>query len=89
MNMKCALIALLVIASTGTNVALAQEGMGHGPPSTPTTPASVPTPTTLPTSPSSTGTPKSAAAHVGASVDELGPVISSARESRKRGSRPA
>jgi len=84
--MKVALITLFLVASTGTSVAFAQEGMGHGPPSAPTT---VPTPTILPTTqPATTGTtPKTAAAHLGTILNEMGPVISS--ESRKRGLRLA
>ena len=87
--MKYALIALLLVASTGTTVALAQEGAGHGPPSSQTAPVIVPTAPTLPTAPSTTGTPKSASVQVGTSLNETGPAISSARESRKRGSRLA
>jgi len=83
--MKVALIALVLMASTGTTVAFAQEGAGRGPPSTPTT---MPSPTTLPTTqPATTGTPKTASAHVGSSLSETGPAISS--ESRKRGLRLA
>lgn len=83
--MKYALIGLLLIASTGATVAVAQDGGAHGPPSAP---ATVPTPTILPTVPTPTGSPKSASAHVvGTSLNEMGPAISSGRESRKRGSR--
>jgi hypothetical protein len=82
--MKYALITLLLVASTGTTVAVAQEGAGHGPPTAPTT---VPTPTPQPTVPTSTGTPKSASALLGTSLSEIGPAISSARESRRRGLR--
>jgi hypothetical protein len=82
--MKYALIALLLIASTGTTVAVAQEGGGHGPPTAPTT---MPTPTPQPTVATSTATPKSASAYVGTSLNEIGPAISSARESRRRGPR--
>jgi len=84
--MKYALITSLLIASTGTSVAFAQEGLGHGPPSMPTT---VPTPTVLPTQPVPTGTPKSASAHFATSLEETSAAISSARESRKRGLRLA
>lgn len=86
--MKYAVIALVLVASTGTAAAVAQEGAGHGPPSSQTAPVVVPTSPTLPTLPS-TGTPKTASAHVGTSLSETGPAISSARESRKRGSRLA
>ena len=82
--MKYALIALFLVASTGTTAAFAQEGMGHGPPKAPTT---VPTPTILPTQPVPTGTPKTASAHVVTSLGETGPAISS--DSRKRGLRLA
>lgn len=82
--MKYAVITLVLLASAGTSVAFAQEGNGHGPP---TAPATVPTPVVVPTVPTSTGTPKSASAFVGTSLNEIGPVISSTRESRKRGVR--
>jgi hypothetical protein len=82
--MKYALIGLLLMASAGTTVAVAQEGGGRGPPAAPTT---VPTPTPQPTVPTQTGTPKSASALLGTSLNETGPAISSGRESRKRGLR--
>ncbi|HWZ62542.1 MAG TPA: hypothetical protein VNX02_05940 [Steroidobacteraceae bacterium] len=82
--MKYAVITLLLVASTGTTVAVAQEGNGHGPPTAPTT---VPTPVPQPTVPTSTGTPKSASAFLGTSLNEIGPAISTARESRRRGLR--
>jgi hypothetical protein len=82
--MKYAVIALLLMASTGTTVAVAQDGGGRGPP---TAPATVPTPVPQPTVPTQTGAPKSASALLGTSLNEIGPAISSTRESRKRGLR--
>ena len=82
--MKVAFVALLLVTSAGTSVAFAQDGMGHGPPSVPST---IPTPTIVPTTTVPTTTPKTASIHVGTSLYEIGPMISS--ESRKRGLRQA
>ena len=80
--MKYALMTLFLVASAGTTAAFAQEGTSHGPP-----PATMPTPTIIPTTVPATTTPaKTASAHVGTSLYDLGPVIS---ESRKRGLRLA
>ena len=84
--MKYAVIALLVLAPGIATVAVAQEGGGHGPPNMPVI---VPSPTTLPTQPVPTGSSKSLSAHVGTSVEEMAPVISDTRQSRKRGRQPA
>lgn len=80
--MKYAVIALLFLAPGITTVAVAQEGGGHGPPSMPVI---VPSPTTLPTQPVPTGSTKSLSANAGISFDEISPVISDTRQSRKRG----
>jgi hypothetical protein len=84
--MKYPVITLLLLASSGATVAVAQDGNGHGPPSAPVV---VPTPTTLPTMPAPTGTTKSFSARIDTSLNEIGPAISSARESRRRGPRLA
>jgi len=81
--MKYAVITLLLLGSTGATVAVAQDGSGHGPPTVPI----VTTPTTQPTMPAPTGSTSSLSAHAGTSLNEMGPAIASARESRRRGSR--
>jgi hypothetical protein len=81
--MKYALVTLLFLAPAVTSVAVAQDGGGHGPPSSPVI---VPNPITLPTQPATTTTTKSLSAHVGASLEEMAPAIS---ESRRRTLRSA
>jgi hypothetical protein len=84
--MRYPVITLLLLASTGATVAVAQDGSGHGPPHAPVI---VPTPTTLPTQPAPTKSPTSFSAQPGSSFNEIGPLISSAREARRRGPRLA
>jgi len=50
--MKCAILSLLIMTSTATTAAFAQEGTGQGPPHAPVIlPTTLPT-TTSPTAPS-------------------------------------
>jgi hypothetical protein len=42
--MKCAVVTFLVIASTATMLAIAQDGTGHGPPKSPIIGTPLPTP---------------------------------------------
>ncbi len=76
--MKYAVITLLFLAPALTSVAVAQDGGGHGPPSSPVI---VPNPITVPTQPVSTTSTKTLSAHVGASLEDLAPAIC---ESRRR-----
>lgn len=45
--MKRAVVTFLIIASTATTLAVAQDGTGHGPPSKPIIVTPVPTPSTV------------------------------------------
>jgi hypothetical protein len=54
--MRFTIVTLLAMASTGGTVALAQDGSGHGPPRTWTTPIIVVPQIPMPTTSPSTGT---------------------------------